>query len=58
MYYEVNNMTNMIVIAELSKGTIHASTAELVTAAHAYGGEPILVVPCSICILVDCYNVF
>jgi len=47
MYYEVNNMTNMIVIAELSKGTIHASTAELVTAAHAYGGEPILVVPCT-----------
>ena len=40
-------MTNMIVIAELSKGTIHASTAELVTAAHAYGGEPILVVPCT-----------
>ena len=37
----------MIVIAELSKGTIHASTAELVTAAHAYGGEPILVVPCT-----------
>ena len=47
MYYEVNNMTNMIVIAELSKGNIHPSTAELVTAAHAFGGEPILVVPCT-----------
>jgi electron transfer flavoprotein alpha subunit len=46
-YYEVNKMTNMIVIAELSKGNIHASTAELVTAAHALGGEPTLVVPCS-----------
>ena len=40
-------MTNMIVIAELSKGNIHPSTAELVTAAHAFGGEPTLVVPCS-----------
>ena len=47
MYYEVNNMTYMIVIAELSKGNIHPSTAELVTAAHAFGGEPILVVPCT-----------
>lgn len=46
-YYEVNKMTNMIVIAELSKGNIHPSTAELVTAAHALGGEPTLVVPCS-----------
>ena len=46
-YYEVNKMTNMIVIAEISKGNIDPSTAELVTAAHALGGEPTLVVPCS-----------
>ncbi|MDP6865682.1 MAG: hypothetical protein QGG62_01970, partial [Candidatus Poseidoniaceae archaeon] len=40
-------MTNKIVIAELTKGTVNASTAELVSAAQAMGGEVIVVVPCS-----------
>ena len=47
MYYEVNQMTNKIVIAELTKGTVNASTAELVSAAQAMGGEVTVVVPCS-----------
>ena len=33
MYSEVNEMTNMIVIAELTKGNVNPSTAELVSAA-------------------------
>ena len=32
-------MSNKIVIAELTKGAINASTAELITAAKAMGGE-------------------
>ena len=39
-------MTNKIVIAELTKGAINASTAELITAAKAMGGEVTVVVPC------------
>ncbi len=46
-YYEVNQMTNKIVIAELTKGTVNASTAELVSAAQAMGGEVTVVVPCT-----------
>ena len=35
-YYEVKKMTNKIVIAELTKGTVNASTAELVSAAQPW----------------------
>ena len=47
MYYEVRKMTNKIVIAELTKGTVNASTAELVSAAQAMGGDVTVVVPCT-----------
>ena len=40
-------MTQTIVIAEMSNNTVHASTAELVSAAIALGGHPTLVVPCT-----------
>ena len=40
-------MTQTTVIAEMSNNTVHASTAELVSAAIALGGEPTLVVPCT-----------
>ncbi|MBT60743.1 MAG: electron transfer flavoprotein subunit alpha [Euryarchaeota archaeon] len=40
-------MTETIVIAEIAKGAVHPTTAELVTAAHALGGQPVVVVPCS-----------
>ncbi|DAC32180.1 MAG TPA: hypothetical protein HA356_03840, partial [Candidatus Poseidoniaceae archaeon] len=40
-------MTETIVIAEIAKGTIHATTSELVTAALALGGSPIIIVPCT-----------
>ena len=40
-------MTNKIVIAELTKGTVNASTAELVSAAQAMGGDVTVVVPCT-----------
>lgn len=40
-------MTQTIVIAEMSNNTVHASTAELVSAAIALGGEPTLVIPCT-----------
>ncbi|MFB1005849.1 MAG: electron transfer flavoprotein subunit alpha/FixB family protein [Candidatus Poseidoniaceae archaeon] len=40
-------MTETIVIAEIAKGTIHATTSELVTAAQALGGSPIVIVPCT-----------
>ena len=46
-YYEVKKMTNKIVIAELTKGTVNASTAELVSAAQAMGGDVTVVVPCT-----------
>ena len=40
-------MTDKIVIAELTKGTINPSTAELVAAAQAMGGNVTVVVPCT-----------
>ena len=40
-------MTETIVIAEIAKGTIHSTTSELVTAALALGGSPIIIVPCT-----------
>ena len=40
-------MTQTIVIAEMSNNTVHPSTAELVSAALTFGGEPTLVVPCT-----------
>jgi electron transfer flavoprotein alpha subunit len=40
-------MTETIVIAEIAKGTIHPTTSELVTAALAIGGSPIVIVPCT-----------
>ena len=40
-------MSNKIVIAELTKGTVNASTAELVSAAQAMGGDVTVVVPCT-----------
>ncbi len=40
-------MTQTIVIAELNNNAVHPSTAELVSAAKTFGGEPTLVVPCT-----------
>ncbi|MDP6199580.1 MAG: electron transfer flavoprotein subunit alpha/FixB family protein [Candidatus Poseidonia sp.] len=40
-------MTQTIVIAEMSNNAVHSSTAELVTAAKTFGGEPIIIVPCT-----------
>ena len=40
-------MTQTIVIAEMSNNAVHPSTAELVSAALTFGGEPTLVVPCT-----------
>ena len=40
-------MSQTIVIAEISKGAIHPTTAELVTAANALGSAPIVIVPCT-----------
>ena len=40
-------MTETIVIAEIAKGTMHATTSELVTAASAMGSAPIVIVPCT-----------
>ena len=40
-------MTQTIVIAEMNNNTVHPSTAELVSAAKTFGGEPTLVVPCT-----------
>ena len=40
-------MTQTIVIAEMSNNAVHSSTAELVSAALTFGGEPTLVVPCT-----------
>ena len=40
-------MTDMIVIAELTKGTVNPSSAELVSAAKAMGGDVTVVVPCT-----------
>jgi electron transfer flavoprotein alpha subunit len=40
-------MSQTIVIAEIAKGAIHPTTAELVTAANALGSAPIIIVPCT-----------
>ena len=40
-------MTHTIVIAEMHNNAVHPSTAELVSAAKTFGGEPTLVVPCT-----------
>jgi electron transfer flavoprotein alpha subunit len=40
-------MSQTIVIAEIAKGVIHPTTAELVTAANALGSAPIVIVPCT-----------
>ena len=40
-------MTQTIVIAEMNNHAVHPSTAELVSAAKTFGGEPTLVVPCT-----------
>ena len=40
-------MTQTIVIAEMNNNAVHQSTAELVSAAKTFGGEPTLVVPCT-----------
>jgi|TARA_B110001450_G_scaffold45123_1_gene41651 electron transfer flavoprotein alpha subunit len=43
----VKEMTETIVIAEIVKGAIHPTTAELITAALALGSQPVVVVPCT-----------
>ncbi|MDE0869962.1 MAG: electron transfer flavoprotein subunit alpha/FixB family protein [Candidatus Poseidoniaceae archaeon] len=40
-------MTETIVIAEIVKGAVHPTTAELITAALALGSQPVVVVPCT-----------
>ena len=40
-------MSQTIVIAEIAKGAIHPTTAELVTAANVLGSAPIVIVPCT-----------
>ena len=40
-------MTQTIVIAEMSNNTVHASTAELISAAMTFGDAPTVVVPCT-----------
>jgi electron transfer flavoprotein alpha subunit len=40
-------MTQTIVIAEMNNNAVHPSTAELISAAKTFGGEPTLVVPCT-----------
>ena len=40
-------MTETVVIAETVKGTVHPSTAELITAAQSLGSQPVVVVPCT-----------
>ena len=40
-------MTQTIVIAEMNNNAVHPSTAELVSAAKTFGGEPTIVVPCT-----------
>ena len=40
-------MTETIIIAEMNGGVVAPATAELVTAALALGGAPVLVVPCT-----------
>jgi electron transfer flavoprotein alpha subunit len=43
----VKEMTDTIVIAEIVKGAVHPTTAELITAALALGSQPVVVVPCT-----------
>ena len=40
-------MTETVVIAETVNGTVHPSTAELITAAQSLGSQPVVVVPCT-----------
>ena len=40
-------MSGSIVIAEMNDGKVSATTAELVSAALAYGSNPTLVIPCT-----------
>ena len=40
-------MSESIVIAEMNDGKVSATTAELVSAALAYGSTPTLVIPCT-----------
>jgi electron transfer flavoprotein alpha subunit len=40
-------MTQTIVIAEMSNNAVHASTAELISAAMTFGDAPTVVVPCT-----------
>jgi electron transfer flavoprotein alpha subunit len=40
-------MTETIVIAEITKGAVHPTTAELITAANALGSQPVVIVPCT-----------
>ena len=40
-------MTETIVLAEIAKGAVHPTTAELITAAQKLGSQPIVVVPCT-----------
>ena len=51
-------MTNKIVIAELTKGTVNASTAELVSAAQAMGGDITVVVPCTDASMADSVSTY
>ena len=46
-------MTESIVIAELSKGRIHSTTNELVTAAHMLGDSCTVIVPCTDSLIAD-----
>lgn len=40
-------MSETIVIAEIVKGAVHPTTSELITAAHALGSQPTVIVPCA-----------
>ena len=40
-------MSDSVIIAEVSKGAISPVTAELVSAAKAYGTNPVMVIPCT-----------
>ena len=40
-------MSETIVIAEIVKGAVHSTTAELITAAQALGSQPVVIVPCT-----------
>ena len=46
-------MTETIVIAEIVKGAVHPTTAELITAALALGSQPVVIVPCTDASLAD-----